>query len=78
MNGAPRLVTAKTRKRCPHCREMIEVGASAVLTDDRYMEARIQWHGRKFQRGAWHLWHPDCHKAARGADLLLTRKGEDK
>lgn len=60
-------VTAKTRKRCPWCKQIIEVGEAAVLTDDRYMDSKIQWFGRTYRRGAWHLWHSDCHAAARPA-----------
>jgi hypothetical protein len=64
----PITVTAKTRKRCPACKQMIEVGESAVLTDDRYMDSRVQWFGRQYARGAWHLWHSACHAAQpRGA-----------
>lgn len=58
----PREVTAKTRKRCPHCRQMIEKGERAVLTDDRHMSQRLQDFGRSYVRGAWHLWHPHCHR----------------
>ena len=58
------VLVAKTRKRCPRCRSMIEVGETAVLTDDRYQSERIQDFGRRYPRGAWHLWHPDCHQAA--------------
>ena len=66
-----REVTAKTRKRCPHCRKMIEVGARAFLTDDRYQSARIQDFGRSYPRGAWHLWHVECAavSAACGAEV---------
>lgn len=55
-------VKAKARKRCPHCRQMIEKGAEAVLTDDRHMSQRLQDFGRSYVRGAWHLWHLHCHR----------------
>lgn len=62
-------VVAKTRKRCRVCQQMIEVGEPAILTDDRYMADAIQWHGRKYRRGAWHLWHPVC-QAKRLAEVV--------
>jgi hypothetical protein len=72
--GQPRkpiTVKAKVRKRCPHCSRMIEVGADAVLTDDRHIvHQRSQNHGGgcySAVRGAYHLWHPACraeHDAA--------------
>jgi|SRR5687767_2820808 len=60
MTGTQKQVTAKARKRCPHCRKLIEAGEQAILTDDRYMTSKVQWFGREYQRGAWHIWHPDC------------------
>jgi hypothetical protein len=57
-----REVTAKTRKQCPGCKQMIEVGERAVLTDDRYSSCRVQDFGRSYPRGAWHLWHPACRE----------------
>lgn len=62
-----RTVTAKTRKRCPHCNRMIELGEAATLTDDRWTKDGIsQNHGNaayRATRGAWHLYHPACHAA---------------
>lgn len=58
-----RAVTAKTRKRCPQCSRMVEVGESAVISDDRSLESchTFRTPGMKpFRRGAWHLWHPAC------------------
>jgi hypothetical protein len=46
------------------CKQMIEVGDSAVLTDDRYRDSKVQWFGRSYKRGAWHLWHPACFVAS--------------
>jgi hypothetical protein len=72
------VVVARKRKRCPGCRSMIEVGETAVLTDDRYMDAQIQWHGRRYQRGAWHSWHPACHDRERGEQAPRSMTlGED-
>lgn len=51
------------RKRCPRCGVLIEPGETVVLTDDRYMESRVQWFGREYARGARHLWHPSCREA---------------
>lgn len=59
------VVRAKTRKRCPFCHKMVEVGESATLTDDRYRSERIQDFGRQYARGAWHLWHPECFTQCR-------------
>lgn len=52
--------TAKTRKRCPQCNTMIEIGEPVDITDDRYVDGKAQWFGRSFARGAFHLWHPRC------------------
>ncbi len=64
-------VAAKKRKRCVGCGKMVEVGEQAVLTDDRYAADRIsQNHGGaqyNARLGSWHLWHPACHAAVRGA-----------
>ena len=54
-------VTAKTRKRCKACSRMVEVGEEAVLTDDRFMFQREWVYSRSYKRGAFHLWHPECH-----------------
>jgi len=40
---------------------MVEIGDRAVLTDDRSLDTKTQWFGRKFMRGAWHLYHVACH-----------------
>jgi hypothetical protein len=67
-------VAAKTRKRCPHCKRMVEAGERAVLTDDRYTSSRIQDFGRGYRRGAWHLWHPHCYTDAR--EVVTTTNAE--
>lgn len=59
----PVRVVAKARKRCPDCWRMIERGEEAILTDDRHLVAAVQWHGRRYVRGAWHLRHPACADA---------------
>lgn len=61
------VVTAKTRKRCPHCKLMAEKGEEAVLTDDRFQREAYKPHTggtMTVTRGAWHLWHPACHVEA--------------
>lgn len=61
-------VMAQTRKRCPRCYRMVEAGELAVLTDDRRVTTRVPWFGRFEERGAWHLWHPECHASRHQAD----------
>jgi hypothetical protein len=61
-------VTAKTRKRCPMCSRMVEVGSPAVLRDERRQQTgagKTPWIGNRqsYTRGAWHLYHPDCFVA---------------
>lgn len=57
-------VTATTRKRCPGCFRMVEVGDTAVLRDERHQatSGRTPWIGNRqsYTRGAWHLYHPEC------------------
>lgn len=57
-------VTAMTRKRCPDCGQMVEVGEAAVLRDERSQatSGRTPWIGNRqsYTRGAWHLYHPAC------------------
>ena len=76
---APLAVTAKTRKRCPGCNRMIEVGEVATLTDDRHMVDNISRnHGAaqyRAVRGAYHLWHPTCRDAFRQAVERIAREG---
>lgn len=64
--AAVRTVTAKTRKRCPMCNKMVEVGQDAVLTDDRWTHDGVSRnHGGamyRATRGAWHLYHLVCHQ----------------
>ena len=71
-----RTVTAKSRKRCPHCNGMVEVGESAVLSDDRWTKDGVsQNHGGaqySAPRGAWHLYHPECHEAFAAAVASLA------
>lgn len=67
-------VIACTRKRCRVCMKMVEVGDEAILTDDRYLADAIQWHGRRYPRGAWHLTHPDCFERAQ-ADVNAKLEG---
>jgi len=54
---------------------MVEVGETAVLTDDRYQSDRIQDFGRRYPRGAWHLWHLDCHQQTRKESGTVTGDG---
>lgn len=54
-------VRAQSRKRCPRCFKMVEVGDCAILTDDRTVTVDVPWFGRFEERGSWHLWHPACH-----------------
>ena len=59
------LVAAKTRKRCPQCHKMVEVGEDAVLRDNRYQQSgagATPWIGNRqtYTRGAWNLYHPAC------------------
>jgi hypothetical protein len=59
----PETTTARTRKRCPQCGKMIEAGETVIATDDRHTVERQRFYvpGRgEYQRGAWHLWHPEC------------------
>ncbi len=66
---------AKTRKRCPWCSKMVEVGTVCNVVDGRRMVGAIQWFGREYERGAVHLYHAGCREAelARCAELETQR-----
>lgn len=69
------MTTAKTRKRCPDCGRMIEIGERVTITDDRSQQhgaGKTPWigHRQSYPRGAFHLWHPTCRTA------LLARLDE--
>lgn len=77
--------TARTRKRCPQCGKMVEIGDTCVAVDGRHMVSKVNWFGRSYRRGAWHLWHPACieerdryhaESAARSAAELAAFRAE--
>jgi hypothetical protein len=76
MNGSP--VVAKKRKRCPGCNKIIEVGSTAILTDDRYTtEAHTFFVPgvKQYRAGAFHLWHTPCRDEYNAATERLRLQG---
>lgn len=56
----PRMVTARTAKRCPVCHTMVARGTRALLTDDRFtFDGTTLQHATR--RAAFHLTHPACY-----------------
>lgn len=55
---------AQTRKRCPNCLKMVDVGEPVVARDERTQatSGKTPWIGNRqsYTRGAWHLYHPQC------------------
>jgi transposase len=64
------MAVAKTRKRCPWCRKMIEAGTEVTVTDDRRVVERPRHFvpgSGNYVRGAVHLYHPECRSAEQQA-----------